>query len=149
MPEVQGSVHPELTLEEVQRLAQAKANPEDFCSMTLPCMGLQAIRSMDRSTGEAILVFTLNTHVPFSVLPLKSTGVLDAEGKASFSVTDVFRTAPDIRFVLRRDALSPQMRAALQAIEEQIALGRQLARGGLAPAVLNAALANRPGTDES
>lgn len=108
----------QLSLDEVQKLTAAGLDPDRYCSITVPTLGMQAVGQgkLDGPSGpvETILL-QLTISVPVRVRSVLST-MLDANGQQMQNpAAKVFPAAPAVTLCVEHAALSvpaPAARAA-------------------------------------
>lgn len=104
-----------LNPDEVDRLAAAGLDPTTFALMELPIV--QVAGQTHHTPQGAVMVFTLVTVVPASMLDLPTTRILTGDGQEA--APERLRAAlpascpPMARIVVRRDLLAPPVRARL------------------------------------
>jgi hypothetical protein len=101
--------------DELTQLASAGLDPADHVVMAQLVSAMQLAVVRDPQTGKKILVFGLEVHVPLDMLPLRTTGLSDAQGRTMVdrSLKAAIPTIPTARFTVAKSALSEAVRQAL------------------------------------
>ena len=70
-------------------------------------------------SGHPIIVFHVVAAVPHAVLPFPLRGVVDAKGNtpAGSKARDAIPLAPDVRLLVRRDALAEHVRVEMDRVK--------------------------------
>jgi hypothetical protein len=96
------------------RLEALGKEPDDYCLLLTGALNMQAVAQQDQS-GQAVIILQMIVAVPHAVLPLPLRGIVDAQGNtlASNKAREAIGCAPDVRLLVRRDALAPHVQADL------------------------------------
>jgi hypothetical protein len=114
-----GRITGELTDAERARLIAAELDPATFAVFEQPCV--QVAGQSHQTPQGAVMVFSLVTVIPASMLDLPTSRIVTADGQEA--TPERLRAAlpvaspPMVRIVARRDLLSPTVRAQLALAE--------------------------------